>query len=100
MAAAETLAALVGVAPACAALSLPRASFYRHHWRRWSPYAPVARPTPARALAPAEREQVLTELNSERFRDQAPAAVYAQLLAEGRYLCSIRSMYRLLDASG
>lgn len=100
MTAAEILAAQVGVAPACDALSLPRASFYRHHWRRRSPYAPAARPTPARALPQAERDQVLATLNSERFRDHAPAAVYAQLLDEGRYLCSIRTMYRLLDETG
>jgi putative transposase len=100
MAAAETLAAQVGVAPACEALSVPRATFYRHQLRRSVPPAPSVRPTPARALAPAERRQVLAELNSERFRDQAPAAAFAQLLDEGRYLCSIRTMYRLLAHSG
>ena len=100
MAAAETLATQVGVASACHALAVPRASFYRHHWRYWRPFAPAARPTPARALPQAEREQVLATLDSERFRDHAPAAVYAQLLDEGRYLCSIRTMYRLLDETG
>jgi putative transposase len=39
---------------------------------------------------------VLAVLHSERFVDQAPAAVYATLLDEGRYLCSIRTMYRVL----
>ncbi len=42
---------------------------------------------------------MLGALNSERFVDQAPAEVYATLLDEDRYLCSIRTMYRLLDAA-
>jgi putative transposase len=100
MTAAETLAAEVGVVPACDALSLPRASFYRHRHRRLAPAIPAMRPSPPRALALEERQQVLSELNSGRFRDLAPAAVYAQLLDEGRYFCSIRTMYRLLEASG
>ena len=49
-----------------------------------------------RALTVNERHQVLGVLNSERFCDQAPGEVYATLLDEGRYLCSERSMYRIL----
>ena len=77
MTAAEALAGQVGVAPACDALALPRASFYRHRHRRLSPPTPAVRPTPPRALGLDERKQVLSELNSDRFRDMAPAAVYA-----------------------
>ncbi len=29
--------------------------------------------------------------------DQAPREVYATLLDEGEYLCSVRTMYRILD---
>ena len=58
------------------------------------------RVSPPLALSAAERENVLAELNSERFADMAPAAVYATLLDEGRYLASIRTMYRLLAESG
>ena len=57
------------------------------------------RPQP-RALGPAEQAAVLAELHSERFVDQAPATVYATLLDEGRYLCSVATMYRLLRADG
>lgn len=35
-------------------------------------------------------------LHEERFVDKAPAAVYAKLLDERIYLCSIRTMYRIL----
>jgi putative transposase len=31
------------------------------------------------------------------FRNCAPTAVYATLLDEGRYHCSIRTMYRILE---
>jgi putative transposase len=37
-------------------------------------------------------------LNSERFQDQSPYEVYAALLDEGVYYCSIRTMYRILEA--
>jgi len=47
-----------------------------------------------------EREAVLAELHSERFVDCSPAQVWATLLDEGRYLCSERTMYRLLAANG
>jgi len=47
-----------------------------------------------------EQDQVRQVLHSERFVDQAPASVYATLLDEGRYLCSVPSMYRLLRADG
>ena len=43
---------------------------------------------------------LLATLNGERFADIAPAAVHATLLDEGRYLGSVRTMYRLLAAQG
>jgi putative transposase len=60
----------------------------------------ASRPSPARALRPAERDAVLARLHEERFQDRSPAAVYATLLDEGEYHCSIRTMYRLLDEHG
>jgi putative transposase len=60
------------------------------------PAEPAARPAPPRALSPAEQEQVRELLNSERFQDAAPREVYAALLDEARYLCSISTMYRIL----
>jgi len=84
--------------PACAALGVPRATLYRHRNRSPAP-APVERNSP-RALDPAQRQAVLAALHSERFVDQTPAAVYAALLDEGTYLCSERTMYRLLQGAG
>lgn len=62
-----------------------------------TPSAPV-RPThpPANKLTPIERRRILDTLNSDRFVDQAPLEVYAQLLDEGVYLCSVSTMYRVL----
>jgi len=53
-----------------------------------------------RALAENEEGKVLEELHSKRFRDKAPGEVYATLLDEGTYLCSERTMYRILDKHG
>lgn len=92
----ETVSALaerIGVKPACAALALNRARFYR--WRQ-PRRAPRPRPMPAWALSPAQRFGVLDTLNAREYADQAPAAVYAALLDQDTYLCSIRTMYRIL----
>jgi putative transposase len=54
------------------------------------------RPKPHRALGPDEKQRVLDTLHSRRFVDKAPAQVWAALLDEGTYHCSIRTMYRIL----
>jgi transposase InsO family protein len=87
-------------AGACVALSVPRASVYRQRARLARPSAVHRpRPSPRRALAIAERQTVLDLLRAPRFVDQAPAEVYASLLDEGVYHCSIRTMYRILAAN-
>ena len=96
---AQELGQTVGAASACAALNVPRSSFYRS-MRIGPPAPPVTRPTPQRALTPQERAEVIGVLNSERFMDQPPRQVYATLIDEGTYLCSTRTMYRLLGANG
>jgi len=86
-------------APLCEALGVPRASLYRH--RKPKPTGERRpRPTPPRALSETERRQVKQTLNTPRFVDKAPAEVYATLLDEGRYLCSMRTMYRVLADEG
>jgi len=95
----EELTPLVGTLPACRALGASPATIYR----RRNPPAPrprkPRRPAP-RALSPAERQDVLDVLHSERFVDSSPAQVWATLLDEGRYLASERTMYRLLAEHG
>jgi putative transposase len=96
MQAIEAASGTMGTAAACDALGVSRAVVYRQR----QPARPlVARPAPPRALAPGERQVVLDTLHAERFLDQAPAQVHATLLDEGVYLCSPRTMYRLLDGA-
>jgi putative transposase len=92
--------ASLGVAPVCEALVVPRASYYRWQHPCVEAETPKPRRRVPRALPPEERQQVLAILNDERFADLAPAEVYATLLDEGQYLCSIRTMYRILQAHG
>jgi putative transposase len=95
------LSEVVGIKAACESLGLPRASFYRS--RRWAEAPagePSPRPSPPRALDAEERAAVLDVLHQERFQDRSPAAVQATLLDEGQYLCSVRTMYRLLEQQG
>jgi putative transposase len=87
---------LLGVAPTCAAMGLPRSSFYRS--QRPQPVR-AARRSPPRALSAAERQTALAVLHEPRFVDLAPAQVYTRLLDEDRYLCSERTLYRILEAN-
>jgi putative transposase len=99
MAAAVEVTPEVGTAPVCRALGLARATVYRR--RRPPTQGPRRpRPTPLRALAPNERQAVLDALHSARFCDRSPAEAHASLLEEGRYLCSPRTMYRILASNG
>jgi putative transposase len=82
----------LGFAAACAAVGLPKATYYR----RLKPTPPSVKRTSHRALGADERRGVLEVLTEPRFADLAPAEVYASLLDEGRYLCSERTMYRVL----
>lgn len=93
MNAAREVMPATGVVAILAALGLSAATFYRG----LKPKEPAPpRPTPARALSPIERQAVLDALHEERFRDLSPAEVHAQLLGEGKYLGSERTMYRIL----
>ena len=86
---------LVGTAAACRGSGRSRAT----HYRRLAPAVlgpPLPRSTPHNALSEEETAELLAVLRSERFCDLAPAQVWAMLLDEGRYLCSISTMYRVL----
>jgi putative transposase len=99
------LSSTVGIESACDALGVARASFYRQRpllgpTLSVSLSTPAVRPIPARALSSDERQSVRALLNSERFQDCAPAAIHAALLDEGQYVCSARTMYRVLEEDG
>ncbi len=92
MQAVTDLGARLGVAASCAALGLPKATYYR----ALKPRPPRAKRSSHRALGAVERRAVLDVLHEPRFAELAPAEVYATLLDEGQYLCSERTMYRVL----
>jgi putative transposase len=95
MVATQSLSTEIGIQPACAAFGIARSGFYRG---QGPATAPAPRPSPPRTLSPEERQAVLATWHGDRFVDTAPVAVYATLLDEGRYHCSIRTLYRILDA--
>ena len=99
MEAVPRLASITNWTRACLALGVARVSAYRFWKRADNPAPPSAVRPPERALSEAERQHVLGVLNSPRFADMAPSEVYATLLDEGVYLCSIRTMYRILAAN-
>ena len=90
----------VGVAPACRALTVSRATLYRRRAASSTRLVPMVRPTPPRSLSPAERQLVLDARGSERFCDMSPAAVYSVMLDEGTSIGSVSTMYRILSGNG
>lgn len=93
--------------PACDALGLSRATVYRH----FGP--PKPEPTAAqevegepsrkacpRRLSDQERTEIVETMHSERFIDQTPRQMVAELLDEGKNLASPRTVYRVLAALG
>ena len=93
MSALPELVLQIGMTRACRGLGLSRAT---QHRRLTPKVRGIATRTPPLKLSAAEQAVVVGELMSPRFVDSAPHQVYANLLDEGRYLCSIRTMYRLL----
>ena len=88
-------------AAVCAAVGVSRATVERRRSCLAAPPAIVRpRSTPVRALTAPQQQVVLDLLHASRFADQAPAEIYATLLDEGVYYCSIRTMYRILGQNG
>jgi len=92
-----SLAHEVGVRTACSSLDVSRAGFYR--WQHPQEKKPSCRLSPL-ALSFKERSEVLDLLHTDRFVDKAPREIYANLLDEKSYLCSVRTMYRILEKEG
>jgi len=87
----------VPVTRACTSLLLPRSTYYS-----WSAAASGVvrerkprRPS-SRALSEAERELAIATITSPEYVDKAPASIVAGLLDRGVYICSVRTLYRLL----
>jgi putative transposase len=95
----DELAAHTSVTRACALLGWSRATHYRSQAPATARPA-TRRPAPPNALTDAERAEVLTALNSRRFCDKSVAQVWATLLDEGTYLCSMSTMHRILRCAG
>jgi putative transposase len=100
MAAAEAMVSILNTTLVCLALGLARATWYRRRSSVNTPRPCSPKTLTPRSLSLAEREGVLSVLHSDRFADKAPAEIYATLLDEGTYLCSVRTMYRILDDQG
>ncbi len=80
----------------CDGLGIPRSSYYDALKPKIA--RAILRRSSVRALGKTEREAVIEILHSPRFVNRAPATIMATLLDEGQYLCSVRTMYRILGS--
>jgi putative transposase len=100
MTATRALAMEVGIRSACEALSVCRASYYRWSIPLRSDTHRAEPRVPSWSLSNDQRQEVLDIVHADRFIDRSPWAIYAALLDEGTYLCSVRTMYRILKEQG
>ena len=94
----DLVAAQVPHRDAARLAGVSRATAARRHSHAEPAQLPTrtARRMPGNKLSAAERTEVLHVLNCDRFVDQTPLQIYPILLEEGRYLCSVSTMYRVL----
>jgi putative transposase len=92
-----SLAQKTSVSAACSALNVSRCGYYR--WQTPKETSQSRHHSPL-ALSHEEHNEVMTVLHEDRFVDKAPQEIYAALLDEEKYLCSIRTMYRILEKEG
>jgi len=93
------LAPHLGIVEACRLTGRSRATHHRHlHPAPPKPKTP--RPAPASALSTTERAAILALMDSPLYAELPPAQIWARELDEGRYHCSIRTMYRILETAG
>lgn len=84
----------------CDAVAIPRATYYRHQQGGEEKNSSTMASTPKNALRDEEKQAVLNLLRSQRFVDKTPYQMFNTLLDEGKYHCSPRTMYRLLESQG
>lgn len=81
---------------ACDAVGLSRATAYRHLYPKAGPQRKRGPRKAHRRIPDEERQNILSVLDSDENVDQPPREVYGKLLSAGIYLCSLRTMYRVL----
>ena len=94
----------IAVSWLCAALGLHRSAIYRQRRKQHGLPTDKSKREASkhgahgyRKLSSEEQTQVMELCHSERFIDKAPPEIYATLLDEGVYVCSVRTMYRILE---
>ena len=90
---------LVPITAACKVLGLSRATLYRNTRPPMPPRVVERAPSPRR-LSDEERDAIRDVFHSAEFVDQPVPEVYATLLGRGKYLASMRTMYRILAETG
>lgn len=90
----------VALSALCDGLEMSRATLYRNTSNNSQPDAVKHLLKPHNAIDEAQKQEILDELHSERFVDATPYEMFYTLLDEGRYIASIRTIYRVLQQAG
>jgi putative transposase len=68
-----------------------------NRWQKTPEPKPRLSRVPSNALSSSEKAQIRDVLHSEEFVEDTPYQIVSKLLDRGEWLCSIRSMYRILS---
>jgi putative transposase len=93
----NNLSEKIGTKTACDVFGLPRSTYYYQLEPEVQVDFPSKRKSPNFAYSQQEKQEILNIMNSDIYLDQTPYEIYASQLDEGNYLCSIRTLYRILD---
>lgn len=80
----------------CKEIGIPKSSYY--YWKEKGTQSKKDKSAykPPWSLSLEEKEMILSIMNSENYYDKSPNYIFYSLLDHGVYLCSIRTMYRIL----
>jgi len=92
----NTISDKIGTKAACNAFSLSRSSYYYKNGSSSSSTVSKHK-LPDFSLSKEERDEILMLMNSNTYMDKTPYEIYASQLDKGNYLCSVRTMYRILE---
>lgn len=93
------LALKTSIKTACDSLGIARSSYY--YWKKPASKSTnkVNRKLPDFAYSEKKRDHILSVMNSDKYMDCTPYEIYNSELDNGKYLCSVSTMYRILRAN-
>ena len=92
----DNLSKYLSINKICNEIGIPKSTYY--YWKDKNKETKKDKSvySPPWSLPLEEKEMIISIMNSENYFDKSPNYIFYSLLDHGVYLCSIRTMYRIL----